>query len=407
MTEVYKKNTWLKEDSMDTMIKIVTFIMSPFISFLYSLKRINTKSSFIVFFLFALIYGLCFTVIADNMDVWEHNDAAKWRFRFENTKMFTISDYVDFCSDYFLFIGTEINDLYFVTLSFVVHFVSDNYHVFFMSAALVFSYFQLKSFRFLVDSPAFDNSIVCLMICMLFSLNTIANISVLRFATAAWMCVYGVLQILYNRKVVYLVLLFVLPLIHRAFFFMYPVFLLTFFLRDKSFWKYLYFFSVLFSGFSIYIIRDATNYLPSFLSGMIEAYTVETTFERNSLTKTFLNSINIIYDNVLFMLIMNTTRTYLPEKVKSMYQFTLIFMSIVNFVMPVPSLGGRFATISEVFIAFLWLNIMGTKNKYNILIYLMPVFLIRKLYIVSITLMKFQDVSILYTNPFTLISSHL
>ena len=314
---------------------------------------------------------------------------------------------MDFCSEYFLFIGTEIHDLYFATLSFVVHFVSDNYHVFFMSAALVFSYFQLKSFRFLVDSPAFDNSIVCLMICMLFSLNTIANISVLRFATAAWMCVYGVLQFLYNRKVVYMVLLFVLPLIHRAFFFMYPVILLTSFYRDKSFWKYSYFFSVLFSGFSIYIIRDATNYLPSFLSGMIEAYTVETTFERNSLTKTFLTSINIIYDNVLFILIMNKTKTYLPEKVKSMYQFTLIFMSIVNFVMPVPSLGGRFATISEVFIAFLWLNIMGTKNKYNILIYLMPLFLIRKLYIVSMTLVKFQDISILYTNPFTLISSHL
>ena len=90
MIEVYKENTWLKEDSMDIVIKIMTFMISPFISFLYSLKRINTRSSFVVFFLFALIYGLCFTVIADNLDVWEHNDAAKWRFRFENTNIYTI-----------------------------------------------------------------------------------------------------------------------------------------------------------------------------------------------------------------------------------------------------------------------------------------------------------------------------
>lgn len=405
--EVYKKNTWLKEDSMDIMIKVMTFMLSPFLSFIYSLRRINTKSSYVVFFLFAFFYGLCFTVIADNLDVWETNDAAKWRFRFENTNLETFDDYIRYCTEYFLFIGTDIRDLYIGTLFFFVHKFSDNYHIFFCVIALVFSYFQLKSLRFLVNSPSFDNGIVCLVICALFLNNTISNISAIRFPTAAWMCVYGILQFFYNKKSKYLALLLMLPLIHRGFLFFYPILLLVLFFRDKGIWRSLYFVSFLFSGLSIYIIRDATNYLPGFLSNMIEAYTEETTFERNSLTKLFFSNLAVIYVNILFILIMKAAKTYLPEKMKSIYHFTFVFISIVNFVMPIPSLGGRFLIIAETLIAFLWFNIMGTRSKYNFLIYLLPLFMARRVYMITSSFMKFQDLDFFYMNPFFLIDSHI
>lgn len=382
-------------------------MISPFLSFLYSLKRINTKSSFWVFFLFALIYGLCFTIIADNLDIWETNDAAKWRFRFENTNLDSFDDYIAYCVEYFQFAGADIRDIFVGTVTFIVHQFSDNYHIFFFAIALFFSYFQLKSLHFLVSSPSFDNSIVCLLICALFCMNTIANIAGVRFFTAAWMCVYSVFQIFYNEKRGYWFLLLILPLIHRGFFFLYPILLLMTSSRYERTWTWLYFSSFLFSGFSIYIIRDATNYLPTFLSYVIETYTNETAFERNSLTKTILSSMSLIYVNVLFILIMNASKTYLPEKMKSMYQFTLIFISIVNFVMPIPSLGGRFFVLAEAFVAFLWLNIMGTKSKYNLLVYLMPLFMVRGLYIIAKSVVKVQDISLFYANPFTLIFSHL
>ena len=84
MIEAYKKS-WQKEDVLDVSMKVVAFLISPFLSFIYSLRRINTRSSFLVFFLFALMYGLCFTVVADNLSIYETADAARWRFRFENT----------------------------------------------------------------------------------------------------------------------------------------------------------------------------------------------------------------------------------------------------------------------------------------------------------------------------------
>ena len=402
-----RNNTWFKEDALNVVIKVFFFLLSPFLSFIYSLKRINTKSSFVVFFLFALIYGLCFTVISDNSDVLETNDAAKWRFRFENTNLYTFSDYIEYCKEYFQFAGLDIRDLYFATVTYFVHLVSDNYHVFFLVVAVVYSYFQLRSFRYLVKSPAFDNSIECLMICMLFSIPTIGCISVFRFWTAAWMCVYGVFQIYYSGRKKYILLLLLLPLIHRAFFFLYFILLLNLTYRYNKWWKYIYFFSIIFSGLSVSIVRDATGYMPSFLTGMIDSYTEESTAELYSPTKFFLTNIAVIYINLLFVLIMIKERKNMKTELSNVFNFTLVYLSIVNFVMTIPSLGVRFSVLSYSFIAFLWLNTMGTKNNYSFLIYLMPLFMVRAVYGAFHVFTKFQDPQFYYTNPIELVYLYL
>ncbi len=401
------KNTWNREDNIDLFIKLVTFLLSPFLSFLCSLRRINTKSSFVVFFLFALIYGLCFTVVADNESLIETADAARWRFRFEYLELRTWEDYYTYCYQYFKFAGVEIRDLFFGTVTFIVHQFTDNYHVFFFVVSLVFSFFQLKSFRFLCSSPSFDNSLICLLISLLFCYNSIANIGGVRYFTAAWMCVYGVLQIYYNSKKLYIVLLLALPLIHRGFFFIYPIILLVTYIKSEKIWKIVYFFSFALSGISIYILQDATSYLPPFLAYMIEAYTEETIVESYSFTKLFLSSLSQIYINLLFIVMMYKRTGMIPLNQERLYKFTLVFLTIVNFVMPIPSLGGRFMIICYSFIALLWLNIMGTKSKYNVLIYLMPLFMVRAVYMLLHTFTKFQDPSFFYTNPFDLIYTYL
>jgi len=117
---------------------------------------------------------------------------------------------------------------------------------------------------------------------------------------------------------------------------------------------------------------------------------------------------SVIYVNALFILIMNASKTDLPANIKPLYQFALVFISIANFVMPIPALGGRFFSIAGVFIAFLWLNIMGIRSKYNFLIYLMPLFMVRSFYMAFYrNFTRFQDLSFFYTNPIELIYSHL
>lgn len=400
------KSGWLKEDKVDIATKVALFLISPFISFLYSLRRINTKSSFVFFFLFALLYGLCFTVVADTTSIFETSDAARWRYRFENIPIRSFDDYIVFCSEYFRYEGTDVRDIYFGSVSFFVHSFTDNYHVFFFMIALVFSFFQLKSFRFMTSSSSFDNTIVCLFLCALFTRNCIANISGVRYWSAAWICIYGLFQYFYSEKRQYLLLLLCTPLVHRSFFFLYPILLLSTFNNEKV-WKYIFFISCVSSSLSTYIIRDATPYLPAFLTYMVEAYTEKSTVEIFSFTKLFLTNIAMIYIDILFFLIILRAKKIMSKNVYRMYQFTLIFISIVNFVMPVPSLGVRFFVIAEALVAFLWLNVMGTRSKYNWLIYLMPLFLVRQFFIEGFSIIRYQEMDFFLKNPFSLIITYL
>ncbi|WP_417873710.1 hypothetical protein [Xanthomarina gelatinilytica] len=43
---------WQKEEKTDKALKIILFLVSPFIAALYALRNNKTKSSFVVFFLF-------------------------------------------------------------------------------------------------------------------------------------------------------------------------------------------------------------------------------------------------------------------------------------------------------------------------------------------------------------------
>lgn len=397
---------WQKEDNTGIAIKIVLFFVSPFLSFLYSLRRMNTRSSYTVFFLFALFYGLCFTVAADTESVLDMSDAAKWRQRFENTNIYTIRDFLLYCAGYFTFAGEGISDLYFATVTFFVHQFSDNYHVFFFVLALVFIFFQLKSLRFLTSNPQFNNGFACLLLCALFTVNNISNIGGMRFWTAAWIGVYSLLELYINKRRGFLVVLFLLPLIHRGFFFLYPVLLLSLSYKWKGLWTIAYYLSFALSAVSVYIIRDATSYLPSFLTNMIEAYSENTVSEQYSFTKMFLTTLAQFYINVLFIVIMRKRPRQLPQDMDRLYSFTLVFLTIVNFVMPIPSLGVRFIVVCYSLIALLWISFLG-HARYSILIYLMPLFMVRVFYVEIAQILRFQDLSFFFTNPITLLINHL
>jgi hypothetical protein len=401
-----KLSTWQKENSADIAAKVLLFLLSPFFSFIYSLRRMNTKSSYVMFFLFALIYGFCFTVIADNTGLEESSDASRWRYRFEYINLYSSNEYLQYVATYFMFATDEVRDLYFLTVTFIVHQFSDNYHFFFFVLSVVFSFFQLKALRFLTGSPQFNNNVVCLLIATLFTANIISHIGGFRFWTAAWICVYSLFEYYVNKRRWFLAVLICLPLIHRGFFFMYPIMAVTLLYKWKSFWNVAYYASFALSGVSIYIIQDATPYLPSFLVNMVEAYSQGEISEGYSFTKLFLTSLQQVYVNVLFIVIMLNRPKELPKGVERLYQFTLVFFAVVNFVMPVPSLGGRFVILCYSLIAYLWLNIMGS-TRYSQLIYLMPIFMIRTIYTSLNSFTHFQEPWFYITNPITLIIEHL
>lgn len=46
--------TWQKENNHDIILKLVLFLISPFFAFVYSLRTMRTRSSYVVYFLFAI-----------------------------------------------------------------------------------------------------------------------------------------------------------------------------------------------------------------------------------------------------------------------------------------------------------------------------------------------------------------
>ncbi len=401
--------SWDKEIKSDISVKVISFFISPFLSFLYSLRRINTKSSYVVFFLFALFYGLCYTVLADEGNVIESSDAAKWRARFEDIDLNTWEDYITYIVFFFSRASDagDFLDIYFPTIALIVNQFSHNYHVFFFAIALVFSFFQLKSFRFLTKSPYFDNSVFCFLLCVFFNFNDISNIGGFRFCTAAWIGVFSLLQIyINNNKWYYLVFLF-MPLVHRGFFFMYPVILLALFTKKKRFWVIVFYGSIFLSSLSLVILQSASDYLPSFMSRMVETYSSNNISEEYSFTKYFLITISTLYVNALLFISVKARNKLREDNFENLLDFSILFMAIVNFTMAIPSVGVRFILMAEPLIAILFLNACGQHKKKIAIVYFMPLFMIRALYVGIFSFFRYQDIEFFVMNPFYLIYSHL
>ena len=120
---------WKKESKVNRINKIFLFILSPFFSLLYSLKSINTKSSFVVVFLFSICFGMAFTV-SNIRDFNNKNDAVSYRADFEMYCLTDGTEYQRGFNDFISFKG-ENKDYYFDTVAFYVSRITNNYHVMF------------------------------------------------------------------------------------------------------------------------------------------------------------------------------------------------------------------------------------------------------------------------------------
>src|SRR5690554_2096184 len=257
---------WLIEDKKEKAFKGILFILNPLLSVFYSFKRINTRSSYVVFFLFALLFGLSFTVQSGKTEDLKI-DGATYREKFDQYQTYSEVLFYNRLQEYLEFDEGD-KDFYFDIIAFSVSKWTDNYHYLFLIFAAVFAYFALKSLRFLTAEPNFTTSISCLILVFLFMNNQIFNINGVRFWTAAWIAVYSIFQVFRNGNKHYVWLALFTPFIHGSFFIFFVILVFAFFLKkmNHKLWVILFLISLLASNFSIEIIRGVIDSLPSFLS---------------------------------------------------------------------------------------------------------------------------------------------
>lgn len=396
---------WKNEWHTDIKNKVILFLISPFLAFVYSLKRINTKSSYWVFFLFALFFGLSFT---NDQGPNEQGslDSARYIAHFKQYSH-QLNDQVLIYKD---------NDYYFDYTAYLISKITDNYHILFLVFAAVFAFFQLKSLKYLTQEKEFKNNIYGLILCLLFTYIGISNINGVRFWTAAWVTVFCYFKIYRDNDKRFLLLLLVTPYIHLSYWTVIGMTILTILTkRFERIWIVMILISFIFSSVAFSFTTQNANLLPDFLANKLLEYTNESVMENEARTGTGFWWIRIAsaylkqaYILTAVCLLIKNRKTVLSDiRTKGLYLASLVWLSFCNFGMSIPSLGRRYILLSYPMIAYLMLvTFKGSKYKY--FIYAMPfIFIHDLLYNIPSIYKQVLDFGFFYSSPFYLIYKYI
>ena len=145
--------TWAPETKHKMATKVVLFLISPFLGVISALNSLNTKSSHKIIFWFCVSFGIAFTVT--NVRTEGSIDGISYRLEFEESQDITYDTYQSDFDEYLKFDDGH-QDFYSASLAFGVSRFSSNYHVFFLFAALIFAFFQLRTLRFFTSNDNFS-----------------------------------------------------------------------------------------------------------------------------------------------------------------------------------------------------------------------------------------------------------
>lgn len=396
-----------KENPIDILFKGLFFFLSPFISCIYSILNMKTKSSLLVFFVFCLFFGMGYTTESGKDDE-VRNDGAVYRMYFEDyISNYSETDFKEELKDILLQKSYK-KDIYFLTVAYYVSQKTNNYHVLFFVFALIFGFFMVMSLKILIEEENFRISVPCIFLTALFLINGIQNINGMRFWTAAWIATYSLLQLqIYGRKIFY-VLLLITPLFHASFIFLIIIFLIYLLLGDeKSRWIYAFYGSFIFSVFASDILSNFVQ-IPGL--DRFSIYLSEEVFFRMEGQKGFLRRFfdltSFVYVNILFYLIYIEVKDKKTFKGKKVYDFFIVYFTFVNFVRPIPSLGPRYLILSFPFLAYLWLVVFGDCRK-KFFIYIMPITMLWYFHNTRLLYSIFLERDFYLSNPFLLVEKYL
>lgn len=404
-------NRWLAETKRDVELKIILFIISPFFAALYSFKRANTRSSYLVFFLSSIFFGMAFTV-GEGKDITGNGlDGQAYRERFVSAQYISYYEYQEGLAGFLKFDDGQ-KDYYFETITFYLSRFTDNYHVMFMAFAIIFAYFSLKSFKFLTSEEKYNFSSISLILSYFFLYNQIFNINGVRFWTAAWIAIYCIFQIYRNKNLFYLLLALITPFFHGAYWiFVAILFLSLLFRRFEKVWVILFFVSFFASTIAVELIQNYNNILPDFLSKLAISYTSDEKLNNEWsgfgwLPILFKNLVKFYLSIIVLVFIKNSKEIKLNEKIKDLYLFLIMWMTIFNFLMLVPSLGNRFIQLSYPIIAYIWL-ISFKGEKYKKIILILPLIFFWDIYKMATYYIQVLDFGFYFSNPIYLIYKYI
>lgn len=364
---------WQLENPRDTRAKIIIWLFLPLLSLVTSIKSIRTKSSFAIIFLVCLQIGLCLTMGTDRFE--GSGDAISYRAEFEFASRFlSENEFKSDAHDYYVTNNTYEKDFYDNTLIFLVSRFTDNYHIFFLFAALLPAFFMLKYFKYYVLDENFKVTLLSIIPIIWFLLGQNNAAAGVRYYTASWVSLYAMYKVFLEKKNAYIVLSFLASLIHFSLISMFFVTIIGVFTRKyEFFWKIAFFVSIAYSSFSLLFISDVRVYLPDAISQLADYYTSDE-IVNEELKGTGFYMVEHIFNNIAPYILMGIVAIFMFKKdliqenknTKDLYLLLIIVATFVNFFLAVPNLGSRVMMRTELpLVCYIWMSNSKVLKQYR------------------------------------------
>ena len=361
-------------DAKELIIKLVLFVICPFAAFLGSLLRPTSKSSFVIYFLF----GVLFCWHMDPAGLTGYDDYIGIRDLFLHHK-YNMSEFFDMFMGYITFQGKE-KEVYTIFLNAMTRVFSNNYHLFFALAGIPYLVFSLLSVRKLTSDVMFPvYGIIPLVIILLFVIpRDIVTVQNPRYTTGVWISIWGFLNFFdeakQNRRL-YIIPILLTPLIHSGFWPMMIVFLVFLFcpIQIRAL-EILFFASIPFSLLS-YDLFSGLNYsfLPPVFSHWIESYLSDDAYAKLIMHKgssgffwvrvMFSYIIYALYIYIAVLLMKNKQVIFSQKETSSLYPFYLLLFAVTNFIRLLPTIGERYLYTIEILTVYLFFKVFYPFKK--------------------------------------------
>ncbi len=355
----------------------------PFGMVMLAMKNFRNKQYRFFILLFFMFYGYTFIIGSEGHDAFRHKE------KFEEMARQPNSELGNIIRDFVTLKGEDL-DIYAPLANYFVSRFTDNAAYVFAFHALIFGIFYLKSISFIYDEfKGRVNKNAMLFLFLFIAMFSIHLINAVRFYTSMWLWIYGALQLLSRKKLKYIIYCLCASLIHFGITPATFMLLLYYFLgpRNNIYIPLVFISFVVGNFFQFDFLVQLGSGINAAAEKRAQLYT--NTDIQNQRTESFqnaswfillrVNALHYYLLGALAYLRFKGKDYFWDKKQEYLFSFLMLYLSFVNFVIYVPSLGGRMRFIFWAMTAYFlyrFFQINRRKSFYNVtLIGLFPILL--------------------------------
>lgn len=355
---------------------LIFFILSPFLTFLYSCFNLRKRTAQIVFVLFFALFGYCHT--------FEDMRADSYR-KYEAFNDYAVQEYGDIYDN---FRAGEEKDIYEDLLFSTTKRFTDNPHIMMMIVGLFGGFFyMLVVKRFLEDKHMEYTLPIAILLLFLVMESNIPIMGGIRNFSAFPLFIYSTIRLLIDNKRIWILGLLLTPLIHFGYLIVVVATIVIWFIKIPN--GIMHYTAVVVCIGSIFLNTSSYEGIIEVTVGNIDnesiAYRVNDYGEEDteehfnkSLTTRLVrvnNQIGALFVAALLIYIRRNRERLLDSPyTKKIYHYLLFFIIISYALISFSVVGQRYVYIAFVLLYFLLLNIYQEhrNSAIRIFIYAMP-----------------------------------